>query len=303
MFSSEVTAEITSAAARIGIEPEALLAVAEIESGGVPYAEVDGKPEPLIRFEGHYFDKRLSPANQVLARSQGLSSPTAGAIANPPTQPGRWALLRRAAAIDPDAAYESVSWGLGQVMGAHWQSLGFASVGTLVDLARRDVGGQAEIMARFIQNAGLGAALNAKDWSAFARGYNGPLYARSNYDGKVAEAYRRYKGGDADEPGTPEPRKEAARPTLLCTGTRGEAVRDLQTTLTTLGYGAAPDGIFGAGTERALKAFQRARGLGIDGIAGPATFAALDAAMRERPSEMGVWRRLWAWVLSLFGGD
>jgi peptidoglycan hydrolase-like protein with peptidoglycan-binding domain len=35
------------------------------------------------------------------------------------------------------------------------------------------------------------------------------------------------------------------------------------------------DGIFGPGTERALKAWQRSNGLTADGIAGPATLARL----------------------------
>ena len=36
------------------------------------------------------------------------------------------------------------------------------------------------------------------------------------------------------------------------------------------------DGIFGAGTESALKAFQRDHGLNADGICGPLTWDALD---------------------------
>ena len=53
MFSSEILAEITEAANRLAIEPAALLAVAEVESGGVAFAIIDGRREPLIRFEGH----------------------------------------------------------------------------------------------------------------------------------------------------------------------------------------------------------------------------------------------------------
>jgi peptidoglycan hydrolase-like protein with peptidoglycan-binding domain len=51
---------------------------------------------------------------------------------------------------------------------------------------------------------------------------------------------------------------------------RGGAVRLLQRRL---GIGA--DGIFGPGTRRALKRFQRAHGLTPDGVAGPATWRAL----------------------------
>src|SRR5690606_33761411 len=107
MFSSQSADEIAAAARSIGVEPAALLAVAEVESGGRASTLIDGKAEPLIRFEGHYFDRRLSGENRALARAAGLASPTPGAVANPPTQASRWRMLTRAAAIDRKAAYES----------------------------------------------------------------------------------------------------------------------------------------------------------------------------------------------------
>ncbi|MDC7785841.1 peptidoglycan-binding protein [Rhodoplanes sp. TEM] len=55
---------------------------------------------------------------------------------------------------------------------------------------------------------------------------------------------------------------------LLRTGSRGETVRRLQQAL-----GVAADGAFGAGTEKAVRAFQERNGLDVDGMAGPATLA------------------------------
>ncbi len=171
-----------------------MLAVAEVESGGQVYAVVDDKPEPLIRFEGHYFDRRLTPEKQLRARAEKLASPMAGKIPNPRTQAGRWRLLERAAAIDRKAAYESVSWGLGQVMGAHWAWLGYDSVDALVEEARSGAAGQARLMARYIEKAGLAEALTARNWNAFARGYNGPDYRRYRYHTRIATAYQSYRG-------------------------------------------------------------------------------------------------------------
>jgi putative chitinase len=54
---------------------------------------------------------------------------------------------------------------------------------------------------------------------------------------------------------------------VLRKGSRGDGVKMMQEAL---GIGA--DGIFGPGTERALKAWQAENGLAADGIAGPATF-------------------------------
>jgi lysozyme len=64
---------------------------------------------------------------------------------------------------------------------------------------------------------------------------------------------------------------------FMSKGSRGDAVRILQTKLRTLNlYDGALDGAFGAGTEAAVLSFQSFMGLVPDGIAGPATLAALD---------------------------
>jgi putative chitinase len=57
---------------------------------------------------------------------------------------------------------------------------------------------------------------------------------------------------------------------VLRKGSRGEGVKIMQEAL---GIGA--DGVFGPGTERALKEWQAANGLTADGVAGPATFGKL----------------------------
>jgi putative chitinase len=64
-------------------------------------------------------------------------------------------------------------------------------------------------------------------------------------------------------------------------GMSGQTVEDLQRALTAAGfYMQAIDGQFGGATEGALKLFQRARGLTVDGVAGRETFAALEPYMK-----------------------
>jgi immune inhibitor A len=68
-----------------------------------------------------------------------------------------------------------------------------------------------------------------------------------------------------------------ARPTLR-RGSKGADVEHLQTRLTAIGVDPGPiDGIFGSRTLRAVRSFQVDRGLVVDGIVGPKTWAALEA--------------------------
>ncbi|MFP4343586.1 MAG: peptidoglycan-binding domain-containing protein [Anaerolineales bacterium] len=58
-------------------------------------------------------------------------------------------------------------------------------------------------------------------------------------------------------------------------GDRGEKVKTLQRTLNLHGFDLVEDGIFGKGTDEAVRAFQRRQGLQVDGIAGKSTLNAL----------------------------
>jgi len=66
-------------------------------------------------------------------------------------------------------------------------------------------------------------------------------------------------------------------PELLRRGSRGEAVRDLQQRLVSLGHDLAGDdlGSFGTATERAVLEFQHHRRVRVDGIVGNETWSAL----------------------------
>ena len=59
---------------------------------------------------------------------------------------------------------------------------------------------------------------------------------------------------------------------LLRVGSRGDAVKSMQKDL-----GIAADGIFGAGTKKALMDYQTANGLTADGMAGPTTLSRMNS--------------------------
>jgi peptidoglycan hydrolase-like protein with peptidoglycan-binding domain len=67
-------------------------------------------------------------------------------------------------------------------------------------------------------------------------------------------------------------------------GNRGADVVAVQHLLAAHGQPVTADGIFGSGTEAAVEAFQRSKGLGADGIVGPNTWAALQKTVRQGDS-------------------
>jgi len=79
-------------------------------------------------------------------------------------------------------------------------------------------------------------------------------------------------------PPTSVPTDETLRP-----GTKGsQSVATLQAALTSLGYPAGTaDGSYGPSTVEAVSAFQTANNLPVDGVAGPATLAAINAALAK----------------------
>lgn len=65
---------------------------------------------------------------------------------------------------------------------------------------------------------------------------------------------------------------------VLKKGAKGNTVKAMQTLLIGYGYfcgGYGADGSFGSGTESALRSYQKAKGLSVDGICGPKTWAKL----------------------------
>ena len=307
MFSADLTRAVAREARAMRVEPAALMAVVQVESAGHVTARVDGRDEPLIRFEGHYFHRLLSGAKRREAVRRKLASPSAGAIRNPSSQTARWRMLERARLIDRAAADQSASWGIGQVMGANWRTLGYGSVAELVREARSGPAGQLRLMVRFIHRNRLDGALRDRDWAAFARAYNGPAYAKHGYHTAMAKAYSRHvraganavetegAGAVAPEPVAAAPERSrwfdvsGDRPTLA-RWARGEAVRRVQRILN-----LRPDGLFGPSTEAAVRRFQSRQGLRPDGMIGPRSWDAIERredTARMRAFLLAPWRWL-----------
>ncbi|QIG70546.1 endolysin [Rhizobium phage RHph_N38] len=270
---------IANCANVLQVEYAALAAVVQVESNGILGAWINGRLEPIIRYEGHYFDRLCNPAKRDAARKAGVSSPEAGKIANPKTQEERWKLVLKAAQIDREAAFQACSYGIGQVMGSHWKVLGYPSLDEFLRKVRSGFEGQLEVMAKFIIKNGLVDEMRNRDFSGFARGYNGPNYRKYNYDVAMASAYASNGGNNGIASHVDG---------SLRLGSKGAGVRDLQAILRSAGYNVTVDGDFGQSTKKALTQFQQDHGLNVDGLVGPKTQQALSAYRDNVPAKPGI---------------
>lgn len=83
---------------------------------------------------------------------------------------------------------------------------------------------------------------------------------------------------------SPNPVSQPAEDKLLVQGDRGQAVHNIQESLSGLGfYSGPPSGVFDDRTQAAVMAFQKAKGLTVDGIVGPQTRAKLSPAASAKP--------------------
>ena len=183
------------AAAAIGSTPAHLGAVCDTETVGRGFHPASRLP--IILFERHKFAGFTG--GKYSAAHPDLSNRDPGGY--PADQAGRWDQLFRAVALDADAAFESASWGLFQIMGFNWKSTGASNVWDYVQRAARSEAEQLDLFVAFIMSQpALLKALRAGDWPTFARLYNGPNFAQNSSDQKRKANFARRLAAGASHP-------------------------------------------------------------------------------------------------------
>jgi hypothetical protein len=168
------------------IDKNVLRAIIEVETGGKGFAD-NGKL--LIQFEPKWF-KREAP----YAPSGKWS------VNKVDVQSREWEAFNDAYAKNANAAMSATSIGLPQIMGFHWATLGYPSVGAMWDDFKTGLPAQIKALVRFIQtDAKLARAVAQKDWHLIASIYNGAGYAelaarigREPYNISLRKAYEKY---------------------------------------------------------------------------------------------------------------
>lgn len=187
------TEQIQSIAKENSIPYAALRAVIEVECKGSGF---NPDSTPVILFERHIFRRRLiangkeSLAIRLTKERPDICYTSMGAYGKYSQQHDR---MSQAAKYDRTSALESASYGIGQVMGYHWKSLGYPSLQSFINSMYRDEASQLDAMIRYIKVNKLDSHLRNLNWDAFALGYNGKAYKINNYDEKLAVAYNKYK--------------------------------------------------------------------------------------------------------------
>lgn len=257
-------------AAMLKCEPAVVHAISISESQGDSGA---------IRFEPHHFPKREWNEIGFNPNSGWLKAQaTAKGILKPGVKWSNWraslALTRKqrekmfsiAMQIDAEAALKATSMGIFQIMGFNHVDAGYLSAR---DMHSALIGNDDENMMAFtrtVQSWGLAPAFRGKDWMTIATKWNGNGQARV-YAAIIEKNYRKITGKKTDE--------------VLRRGASGEAVIELQKALENLGFlsGNQVDGDFGGVTENAVKQYQMANGLTVDGWVGSNTWASLKDSM------------------------
>lgn len=175
------------AAQMADLEVALIHTVDEVESSGDGFAN-DGRP--IIRFEPHVFSKLTQ--HRYDETHGGVSYPRLGMKPIPKEQAARWAQMIYAGNLDHDAAFAAASWGRFQIMGFNYADCGFESVRDFAAAMMKSEREQLMAFVRFILKQNLDDALRARNWPVFARGYNGPAYAKFGYDTDLANAHKKW---------------------------------------------------------------------------------------------------------------
>lgn len=192
-------------AKELGVEVAAIKAVVEIEAGK-SHQGFWAEGKPLINFDLAMF-RRMAAKNKVSLSGVQRKYPVIFARPNAARygsqQAGQQARLDAARTVHDLSGIEGTFWGMFQIGGFNWKKCGANSPDEFVELMSRSERDQLELFAKFITNTGLLQHLKNKNWAAFARGYNGPGYAKRGYHKRMANAYSKFKRAEKTSAETP----------------------------------------------------------------------------------------------------
>lgn len=185
-------ADLVAASERLSVPLACIKAVNAVESCGSGFLP-DGRP--VILLERHVAYRQADAAglhtSLLLGNYPNLVNPKRGGYAGGPAE---WARFHNLRSVTSEAiAIEACSWGLFQIMGYHWQALGYTSAPEFRDDMHHSEAHQLDAFIRFIEaDPALLKTLRARKWAEFAKLYNGQAYKENLYDTKLADAFAKF---------------------------------------------------------------------------------------------------------------
>lgn len=191
---NEIIEYLNTSARALDIDLNLLLAITKVEANSKGFIDTH---KPTILFERHIFYRQLKkhglPVEELAEQYPLLVNKTPGGYLGGQRENYR---LQMAKQIHEESAIESASFGLFQIMGFHWQLLGYQSAQEFEMSMSESELKQTEAFVKFISsksNSKMITALKAHDYAAFARLYNGPNYKKNRYDEKIKATYESIK--------------------------------------------------------------------------------------------------------------
>ncbi len=171
-------ADCIEVAKELNVEPEAILAVARVETTGDINAFLF-EPHVFSRLTNHKYDKSHPK----------LSYPTWDRDKYPKSAMERQRQFDLACDLEPLKAYKAASWGLFQIMGYHYKELLYTSALSMSTDLKSGIEANVKAFGRMIKYMKLIEVLQDKNWEKFARTYNGSGFRLNHYDTKIAAEY------------------------------------------------------------------------------------------------------------------
>jgi len=185
--------DLQDAAAMLDVSVASVMAVNAVESRGSGFFTED---KPTILYERHIMFRRLKhhgiDPRPYVDQYPNIVNTRTGGYRGGVAEHQR---LNAACQLHEESGLESASWGLFQIMGFHWEHLGYQSVNQFVGLMKESERHHLLAFVKFIRAyQRLHEALKERNWARFARIYNGPAYAKHNppYDTRLARAFDKY---------------------------------------------------------------------------------------------------------------
>lgn len=194
-------ADFQAAADELGVELAAIQAVAQTESKGSGFF-TDGSC--AILFERHWMYNLLRQVKpQAVVDGISKRAPESGVVN--PVRGGylggiaEYKRLELAMTIDRNAALQSASWGMFQIMGFNYRVCGFNNAADYVAAMKQSELLQLKAFVSYIKLystakwpvGSLKKALKDKNWNVFAEIYNGPAQV-ADYAPKMAANYQKF---------------------------------------------------------------------------------------------------------------